>query len=122
MSQLPLPPEIEVLLDGWRGRLPIGTTLRGYVSQDPYATVFYATQPSITREQQSSASVWISREAVEDLGMMPAVTPALAVLVDLAMRRAMPTTKLSEAAPMAAMMDSDGLNTYSPPIASPNEH
>ena len=122
MSQLPLPPELEALLASWRGRLPIGTELEGYRSQDPDATVIYATQPSIRRGEHSAASVWISQEAIEDHGQMVAVAPALDVLVKLAMRRGMPTTPNTEPAPMVALMDSNGMTPFETPRASPKEH
>jgi len=84
MSQLPLPPEVEVLLVIWRDRLPTGTELERYMSQDPDAVVIYATQPSIKRGERLAASVWVSKEAIEDHGQMVAVAPVLDVPVKLA--------------------------------------
>jgi len=53
---------------------------------------------------------------------MPAVTPALVLLADLALRRAMPTIRISEAVPLVAMMDAAGLTRYDKLQTPPSEH
>lgn len=80
-----------------------------------------ATQPSFKRGEQAAAAVRISKQAIDDQGVLPAATPALNVLVALAMRRGMPMISSLEPAPMVALMDSSGLTKYETPQPSPKE-
>jgi len=120
MSDDELTPELVTLLDVWRQRLPIGTTLEATVNSDPNSLTIYAIQHTIQAGRKTSASVWIADTAITDFGQMGAIEPALKILTDLAMYRALPLGDRNEPARMVALMTSKGLETFDPPVKAPN--